>query len=193
MSLIILGILLFSFGHMFKRLLPAGREFLDHRFGENLGKGFVALFLISGVILITFGYYHNEFDIYFYTAPTWLTAVMHLMMLVSVAFLQAGKSLFGHASRLGSKVKHPMLTGLIIWSIAHLLVNGTLMAYILFGGLGLWGHAQIFLLNRGRAEESEPIKGTLAGDLILGGIVVVLYAIFVWIHVYLGANMYPFL
>jgi len=193
MSLIILGILLFSFGHMFKRLLPAGREFLDHRFGENLGKGFVALFLISGVILITFGYYHNEFDIYFYTAPTWLTAVMHLMMLVSVAFLQAGKSLFGHASRLGNKVKHPMLTGLIIWSIAHLLVNGTLMAYILFGGLGLWGYAQIFLLNRGRAEESEPIKGTLAGDLILGGIVVVLYAIFVWIHVYLGANMYPFL
>ena len=193
MILIILGIFLFSFGHMFKRLLPAGREFLDHRFGENLGKGFVALFLISGVILITFGYYHNEFDIYFYTAPTWLTAVMHLMMLVSVAFLQAGKSLFGHASRLGNKVKHPMLTGLIIWSIAHLLVNGTLMAYILFGGLGLWGHAQIFLLNRGRAEESEPIKGTLAGDLILGGIVVVLYAIFVWIHVYLGANMYPFL
>ena len=193
MSLIILGILLFCFGHMFKRLLPAGREFLDHRFGENLGKGFVALFLISGVILITFGYYHNEFDIYFYTAPTWLTAVMHLMMLVSVAFLQAGKSLFGHASRLGNKVKHPMLTGLIIWSIAHLLVNGTLMAYILFGGLGLWGHAQIFLLNRGLSEEPEPVKGTLAGDLILGGIVVVLYAIFVWIHVYLGANMYPFL
>ena len=193
MNLIVLGILLFSFGHMFKRLMPAGREFLDHRFGENLGKGFVALFLVSGVILITFGYYHNEFDIYFYTAPTWLTAVMHLLMLISVAFMQAGKSLFGHTSRLGSKVKHPMLTGLIIWSIAHLLVNGTLMAYILFGGLGLWGHAQIFLLNRGRAEEPKPIKGTLAGDLILGGIVVVLYAILVGIHVYLGSNMYPFL
>ena len=193
MNLIVLGILLFSFGHMFKRLMPAGREFLDHRFGENLGKGFVALFLVSGVILITFGYYHNEFDIYFYTAPTWLTALMHLLMLISVAFMQAGKSLFGHASRLGSKVKHPMLTGLIIWSIAHLLVNGTLMAYILFGGLGLWGYAQIFLLNRGRSEEPEPVKGTLAGDLILGGIVVVLYAIFVGIHVYLGANMYPFL
>ena len=193
MNLIVLGILLFSFGHMFKRLMPAGREFLDHRFGENLGKGFVALFLVSGVILITFGYYHNEFDIYFYTAPTWLTAVMHLLMLISIAFMQAGKSLFGHTSRLGSKVKHPMLTGLIIWSIAHLLVNGTLMAYILFGGLGLWGYAQIFLLNRGLAEEPEPIKGTLAGDLILGGIVVVLYAILVGIHVYLGANMYPFL
>ena len=193
MNLIVLGVLLFSFGHMFKRLMPAGREFLDHRFGENLGKGFVALFLVSGVILITFGYYYNEFDIYFYTAPTWLTAVMHLLMLVSVAFMQAGKSLFGHASRLGNKVKHPMLTGLIIWSIAHLLVNGTLMAYILFGGLGRWGHAQIFLLNRGGAKEPEPIKGTLAGDLILGGIVVVLYAILVGIHVYLGANMYPFL
>ena len=193
MNLIVLGIFLFSFGHMFKRLMPAGREFLDHRFGENLGKGFVALFLVSGVILITFGYYHNEFDIYFYTVPTWLTALMHLLMLISVAFMQAGKSLFGHASRLGNKVKHPMLTGLIIWSIAHLLVNGTLMAYILFGGLGLWGYAQIFLLNRGAAEEMEPVKGTLAGDLILGGIVVVLYAIFVGIHVYFGANMYPFL
>ena len=76
MNLIVLGILLFSFGHMFKRLMPAGREFLDHKFGENLGKGFVALFLVSGVILITFGYYHNEFDIYFYAAPTWLTALM---------------------------------------------------------------------------------------------------------------------
>ena len=86
-----------------------------------------------------------------------------------------------------------MLTGLIIWSIAHLLVNGTAMAYLLFGGLGIWAYAQIFLLNKSSKGDQPVIKGTFVGDIILGFIVIFLYAVFVWVHIYLGANMYPFL
>ncbi len=193
MNLILIGVIVFTFGHMFKRLVPAGREYLDLTFGKNLGKGFVAMFLVTGVILITLGYYRNEFDFYFYSAPAWVTGLMHLMMLVSVAVMQAGKSYFGYMSHLGSKFRHPMLTGLIIWSIAHLLVNGTAIAFILFGGLGMWAYAQISLLNKS-AKESQPVlKGTFVGDIILGILVLLLYAVFVLIHIYLGANMYPFL
>ena len=86
-----------------------------------------------------------------------------------------------------------MLTGLIIWSIAHLLVNGTAIAFILFGGLGMWAYVQISLLNKS-SEESQPVlRGTVVGDIILGIIVLLLYAVFVLIHIYLGANMYPLL
>ena len=193
MNLILIGVILFTFGHMFKRLVPAGREYLDLSFGKNLGKGFVAMFLVAGVILITLGYYRNEVDFYFYSAPAWVTGLMHLMMLVSVAVMQAGKSYFGYMSHLVSKFRHPMLTGLIIWSIAHLLVNGTAIAFILFGGLGMWAYAQISLLNKS-AKESQPVlKGTFVGDIILGILVLLLYAVFVLTHIYLGANMYPFL
>ena len=70
MNLILTGVIVFTFGHMFKRLVPAGREYLDLTFGKELGKGFVAMFLVACVILITLGYYRNEFDFYFYSAPT---------------------------------------------------------------------------------------------------------------------------
>ena len=193
MELIIIGVFLFTAGHMFKRLVPAGREFLDLSLGKNLGKGLLAFFVITGVILITLGYYRNEFDIYLYSSPTWITGLMHLMMLASVAVMQAGKSYFGHMSRLGDKIRHPMLSRLIIWSIANLLLNGTAMAYILFGGLGIWAYVQIFLLNKSSKEDQQVLKGTFVGDIILGFIVIFLYAVFVWIHIYLGANMYPFL
>lgn len=193
MSLIVLGLAVFAFGHMFKRLFPAGRAILDEKFGENLGKGIVALFLLSGALLMTFGYYQNENDVYFYTPPAWLTGVMHVLMLVSLAVMEAGRNLFGYYSRLGEKIRHPMLTGLIIWSISHLLVNGTLVAYILFGCLGGWSLTQIFLLNRSMLEKGSVFKGDIVGDFILIGIVALLYFVFVAVHIYLGANMYPFL
>ena len=126
MELIIIGVFLFTVGHMFKRLVPAGREFLDLSLGKNLGKGFLAIFVITGVILITLGYYRNEFDIYFYSSPTWMTGLMHLMMLVSVAVMQAENHTLGTWSLRG-KI-NILCFGVNNLGIAHLLVNGTAMA-----------------------------------------------------------------
>ena len=195
MYIVISGIFLFTFGHMFKRLFPSLREYIDRKFGEKLGKGFVAIFLVSGFLLISFGYYHNEFDIYLYYSPPWLYAVTHLMMFCSLGLITLKEAPFGHASRLKKYFKHPMLTGLIVWSASHLLINGTLMAVILFGGLGVWGAIEIYLLekNNSNAPEPEESQGTLIGDMSFLGRIILIYVILILIHIYLGGNVYPFL
>ena len=192
MYLIISGILIFTFGHMFKRLVPAGRNFVDQKLGEKLGKKLMNLILFIGFFLVTIGYYQKEFDIYFFIAPTWLTAITHALMLVSVALLSVGHRIFGHASRLQQHIKHPMLTAAVVWCVAHLLINGTLMAFILFGSIGVWAAIQIYLLQKNKVK-IERHQGSLAGDLILLGFVAFIYIIIVMIHLYLGSNMYPFL
>ena len=192
MYLIISGILIFTFGHMFKRLVPAGRNFVDQKLGEKLSKKLMRLILFIGFFLVAIGYYQKEYDIYFFIAPTWLTAITHALMLVSVALLSVGHRIFGHASRLQQHIKHPMLTAAVVWCVAHLLINGTLMAFILFGSIGLWAAIQIYLLQKNKVK-IERHQGSLTGDLILLGFVAFIYIIIVMIHLYLGSNMYPFL
>ena len=64
MYLVISGILIFTFGHMFKRLVPAGRDFVDQKLGEKLGKKLMRLILFIGFFLVAIGYYQKEYDIY---------------------------------------------------------------------------------------------------------------------------------
>ena len=192
MWLIILGIIIFTSGHMFRRLLPDGRIFLDQKLGEKRAKGIIGITLLSGFILVTIGYYINDFDIYLYYSPPWLTAITHLMMVFSLLLMNVGKPHFGHTNRLQKYIKHGMLSGLIVWSIAHLLINGTLMAFILFGSLGLWAVLEIFLLERNKYQH-EKFDGSLRGDIYLIGLTAVIYTVFIVIHYLLGANLYPFI
>ena len=105
MWLIILGIIIFTSGHMFRRLLPDGRIFLDQKLGENRAKGIIGITLLTGFILVTIGYYINDFDIYLYYSPPWLTAITHLMMVFSLLLMNVGKPHFGHTNRLQKYIK----------------------------------------------------------------------------------------
>ena len=55
MLLMILGILLWSGGHFFKRLAPAARAGLG-----NKGKGLAALGILAGLVLMVIGYRNHE-------------------------------------------------------------------------------------------------------------------------------------
>jgi uncharacterized membrane protein len=55
--------------------------------------------------------------------------------LIAFIFL-AGSSPSNNAIRL--KLKHPMILGVKVWALAHLLSNGTLVNLILFGAFLIW-------------------------------------------------------
>ena len=42
------------------------------------------------------------------------------------------------ATRIKAKLKHPMVLGVKVWALAHLLANNTLADVLLFGGFLLW-------------------------------------------------------
>jgi len=65
-------------------------------------------------------------------------------MLVAVYFMAASIL----KSRITAKVRHPQLTAIKAWALAHLLVNGDTASFVLFGGLLAWAVLSVILINR---------------------------------------------
>ena len=104
--------------------------------------------------------------------------INNLLMIVAVVLFGAGSS----KSRLRGNLRHPMLTGVVVWCVAHLLVNGHLAAVILFGGMGLWALIQMRLINRAEPAPEPYAEGTLAGDIRLVIISAIVFTVIAAIH-----------
>ena len=181
MTLLIIGLVLWAFSHSFKRILPGVRASL----GEGPGKGVVAVIALAGIVLMVIGF-RSAPDVPVYSELPGMRHLNNLLMLISLFFLGAG-SVKGWVA---SKVRHNMLTGLLIWALAHLLVNGDLASIVLFGGMGLDAIASMILISRAVPWE-RPAPGPITNDLKAVVAAIVLYAVIVGIHIWLGHN--PFI
>ncbi|MCF1709197.1 NnrU family protein [Tabrizicola sp. J26] len=181
MTLLIFGIILWWAAHLFKRIAPAQRAAMGDR-----GKGLVALVLIVSVVLMVIGYRSADY-VPVYTPVPGIGHLNNLLMLISIFLFGVG----GTKGTLYTRMRHPMLTGTVLWSIAHLLVNGDLASILLFGGLGLWALTAMAAINRA-GPWTRPTSGRgVKGDVMNFVGTVVLYAIIAGLHSWLGHN--PFL
>lgn len=181
MTLIILGVLLWSAAHLFRRVAPERRDAMG-----DAGKGVVAVATVASVVLMVIGYRSAE------SVPLWYLGdaalgVNNILMLIAIGFTGIGHS----KSRLRAKFRHPMLLGLILWSFAHLMVNGDLESILLFGGLGIWAIVQIWAINRTEPEPEPYLDGTLAGDVRLTIMTLVIVGVVMGIHIWFGLRPYP--
>ncbi|HRO10777.1 MAG TPA: NnrU family protein, partial [Amaricoccus sp.] len=88
-------------------------------------------------------------------------------------------------------MRHPMLTAVLIWAVAHLLVNGDRASLVLFGWLGLWAIAEMLLIGAREPAWVRPGPGTTAGTVRWVVISVVLFAVITAIHGWLGYWPFP--
>lgn len=176
MVLLILGVLLWSLAHLFKRLAPGPRA----RMGDR-GKGLVALALVLSVVLMVIGYRGADFVPVYAPLPG-MGHLNNLLMLVAIFLFGVG----GTKGWLYPRMRHPMLTGMLLWSVAHLLVNGDLASIILFGGLGLWSVVQMMVINAA-GPWPRPTNGRgLKGDAMNAVGTLVLLAVIATVHAWLG-------
>lgn len=174
MSLLILGLALWVVPHLLKRLAP------DLRAGwGDRAKGPLALAMFAGIVLMVIGYRAAEGAFYWGRSPA-LVGVNNLLMLVSVYCFAAS----GMKTALSRKLRHPMLWGAVIWAAAHLLVNGDVPSFVLFGGIAAWALVSMVLINWAGPWVVPPVKAAkfegmaLAGTLIVyGGIAGIHYAL----------------
>lgn len=181
MTILILGVAIWMAAHFFKRLLPEQRAQMGDR-----GKGLVALLLVASVVLMVLGY-RSAPQVAIYTPIAGMGHANNLVMFIAVFMMGAG-SVKGVVA---SKIRHPMLLGVLLWAGAHLLVNGDLASLILFGGMGVWSLLQMRLINRAEGTWDAPAAGPIAKDARCVLITLVLYAVFAGAHMGLGFN--PFL
>ncbi|MCT4372779.1 NnrU family protein [Yangia mangrovi] len=176
MLLLILGVALWWAAHLFKRLAPEARA----KMGDK-GKGVVALALLVSVILMIFGYRMAD-GAFFYGRTPATVGINNLLMLAALYFTSPGPK----KGALFYKMRHPMLTGFLLWAIAHLLVNGDTPSFVLFGGLGIWALVEMSTINRSEPQWTPPPKGEIKKDLVFAGASVVLLFVIGAIHTWLG-------
>jgi uncharacterized membrane protein len=180
MTLLLVGIGLWWAGHFFKRVLPGVRA----RMGER-GKGVAALLIVAGLVTMVLGYRGAALETVF-VPPAWGRHVNNLSMLVAVILLGMGSS----KGKLRAWLRHPMLTGVLVWSVAHVLVNGDLASLVLFGSMGVWAVVEMVVINAKEGPWKRPEPGKIGADVRLIVISLVVFGVIAAIHTWLG--YYPF-
>jgi uncharacterized membrane protein len=178
MSWLIIGVLLWAGAHLFKRLAPKARKGMG-----DAGKGLVAAGSLLAVVLMVIGYRMSD-PTFHWALGGWAWHLNNLLMMISILLV----GLANAKSRLRPYLRHPMLTGVILWSVAHLLVNGDLPSLILFGGIGMWAITEIVLINRDVPKWTAPTGLSARGDAIWLVSSAVAFLVIVGIHIWLGHN-----
>ncbi|MBG6161066.1 putative membrane protein [Labrenzia sp. EL_195] len=186
MALLIAGLVLFLGFHILP-MLPATRSNLVVRLGENGYKGLFTLVSVIGLGLTIYGYGVARFEgsPLIYDPPIWLRHVTMLLMVPVFIFLAAAYI----PCKISRALKHPMLVAIKLWALSHLLANGDLASFLLFGGFFLWAVADRISIKRRGPGVGQIAAARSAGrysDVWVILIGLALYGLFVWkLHVLL--------
>mgnify|MGYP001825372794 CR=1 FL=1 len=179
MNLLIAGVLLWTIGHLFPSFAPGARQSLIDKLGAGPYRGAFALVIVASLVLIVFGWRSTPEE-YIYVLPAWSRQLGFVLMFVSVFLLGAahGKSIVKRY------VRHPMLMGVFVWSVSHLLMNGTTRALILFGVLGVWALIEMPLINARDRDWARPDPTPLSAEMKGVFISALVFAFLIWLHPY---------
>ena len=175
MTLLILGVALWSAAHLFKRLAPDLRAGLGER-----AKGPITLALVVALVLMVVGFRGADGAVFWGRSPA-MAGINNLMMLASVYLFAAA----GMKTAVARRLRHPMLWGVVLWSVGHLLVNGDTPSLILFGGMLLWALAEMALINRAGPFVPPAAKPAKFEAMAVAGTLIV-YGAAVGVHYALG-------
>ena len=135
---------------------------------------------LLGLVLMVRGYADlRQAPTILYVSPVWLHYVAAILLL-PMFVLSFAPYFPGQISR---AVKHPQLVALKIWAFAHLLVNGTFAAVLLFGSFLVWAVMDRISMTKRPARPVPGLPQSRRNDItvVLAGLAV--YAIIVfWLH-----------
>lgn len=181
MTLLIIGVLLWSFVHLLTTVGRPIRQRVISQVGEKPWLGLFSLAIAASVVIMVMGWRSTP-EQYLYVLGGWARHLTMLLMLVAFVLFSISHT----PSRIKRFVRHPQLTAMICWSVAHLLSNGTGRALVLFGGLGLWALLEILLINARDGHYEPPAPRPLPRELIGIVLAVVLMAIVMLLHRYIS-------
>jgi len=182
MAILILGLILFLGVHSVRILADPWRTRTISARGEKPYKGLYTVISLAGFALIVWGYglaRHNPVVIW--NPPRGMNHLAALLMLFSFVLLVAA---YVPRNAIKAKLHHPMILGVKVWALAHLLANGMLADVVLFGAFLVWAVLDFRAARqRDRAGNVQYAAGTAKGTTIavVGGLVA--YGVFaVWLH-----------
>ncbi|MGD8379632.1 MAG: NnrU family protein [Gammaproteobacteria bacterium] len=149
MTTLVAGLVLFLGVHLLPTVPPL-REGLRARLGNGLYKGFFSLVSLGGLLLIVRGMRLAP-AVSVYSPPAHGYRLTVALMLVALILLVAAYV----PSNVKRYTRHPMLWGVVLWSVGHLFANGDLAGLLLFASFGVYALVDMISANRRGAALQE--------------------------------------
>jgi uncharacterized membrane protein len=185
MAFLLLGLLLFLGVHSVRIFADDWRSRKIADWGALPWKGIYSLVSLAGFALIVWGYGQARLTaVPLWGLPGWGRAVNFLLMLASMLLLCAYAIRHSH---LRIAVRHPMLWGVLLFAVSHLLVNSSLPDVLLFGSFGVWAILDLRTCykrdSRDQVVYPQAAWSATLINLVLG---VVIWLVFArWLHLWL--------
>lgn len=136
MTLLILGLLLFLGTHSTRVFAEDWRTRFIAQRGANAWKGMYTVGSLLGFALLVWGYgVARQQPVVLWAAPTWTRHLAALLTMPAFVLLAASQV---PGNGIKARLHHPMVLGVKVWALAHLLANNTLADLLLFGGFLAW-------------------------------------------------------
>jgi uncharacterized membrane protein len=177
---LILGLLIFLGVHSVRIVGDGWRAAQIARLGETLWKGLYSVAAAVGLALIIWGYHLAQAQpLVLWTPPSWMRPLGALLTIPAFVLLAAA---YVPRNRIKAAVGHPMVAAVKLWAFAHLLVNGTLAAILLFGAFLVWAVADFTSARRrDRAAGTRYPAGTASRDAVVVAAGLVAWALFAFL------------
>ena len=177
MLMLVAGVILVFVPHSISIVAPHWRDRMVLHVGEARWKGWYSVLVTAGFALVVLGYIGAErAPVMLYLSPVWLRYVTFVLMLPVFPLLFATYL----PGRILAKVKHPMITAVMLWSAAHLFVNGSLPGVLLFACFFVWAVIDRLSLGRRVQPPIHRVPPTRYNDVLAVTLGLALYALFIW-------------
>ena len=177
MSLLVTGIAVWCVVHLFPSIMPATREKLVAQLGSNAYRGLFSLIILASLVIIVLGW-RSATPAAVYAPPLQGSPIVALLMYLAFVLFVAARA----KTNLKRALRHPQLTGVVVWSVAHLLANGDSRSVALFASLGVWAVLEIVLINRRDGVWEKPVASPARSDANVVLIAAIAFAVIFYFH-----------
>ena len=131
MTYLLTGLVLFFAAHFYSAFRSRTPEKdIRQKIGYGRYMGLYSLVSAVGLGLIIFGYADARPAEILYTPPGWGRTAALFLMLPALILLTSAYLPAGHIKK---RHRHPMIIGVAVWAVAHLLANGDIASVLLCG------------------------------------------------------------
>ena len=182
MLMLVAGLVVFLGVHSVRIVADDWRAARIATMGERAWKLVYTILSLIGFALLVYGYGEaRQATTVLWQPPTWTRHVAAVLVLVAFVLVAAA---YVPGTRIKSAVGHPMILGVKVWALAHLLANGTVADVVLFGAFLAWAIVDYAASRRrDRAAGTTYPPGPPARDAIAVALGAVAWAVFAfWLH-----------
>jgi len=183
MLTLIAGLILFLGVHSVRIYADDWRECQRQKWGDNAWRAGYALLSLAGLVLVIYGFglVRNEPEVV-WVPPMGMRHAASLLNLFGFILLVAA---YVPGNAIKARVHHPMVAGVKLWAVAHLMANGNLGHLVLFGSFLAWAVLDfISARKRDRRNPSATRPATKVSATVITVVAGVLaWAVFAfWLH-----------